>query len=151
MIVARPGDDFVWIEGYYEIRGHNRYWVGGHWARPPHRGAVWIGPRWEHRDRHYAFIPGYWQEGRVVSQYSPRRPEVIVYGAPPAPRREICDERSRPSRNHIWIDGYWSVRDGRHYWVAGCWSLPPRMGAVWVKPCWEHRDRNYVFIDGYWR
>ncbi len=154
IIVSRPGDDFVWIAGYYEIRGHNRYWVSGHWIRPPRQGVVWISPRWEQRGRNYAFIPGYWGDApgfQVVNRYSPRRPEVVIMNAPPPLHREYRNEHARPSRNHIWIDGYWSVRGGRHSWVAGYWTVPPRHNAMWVKPRWDHRGREYVFVDGYWR
>lgn len=77
--------------------------------------------------------------------------DVNVYlGAPPAPRHEVIVERDRPSRNHVWVEGYWANRHGRHEWIRGHWELPPHGRTVWIAPRWEKRDRGYVFIDGYW-
>lgn len=77
--------------------------------------------------------------------------DVNIYlGAPPPPRHEVIVERERPSRNHVWVAGYWANHHGRHEWVAGHWELPPHGRTVWIAPRWEKRDRGYVFIDGYW-
>jgi len=74
----------------------------------------------------------------------------VYLGAPPAPRHEVIVERDRPSRNHVWVAGYWANRHGRHEWIPGHWELPPRGRTVWIAPRWEKRDRGYVFIEGYW-
>lgn len=74
----------------------------------------------------------------------------IVLGAPPPPREEIIVERERPSREHVWVRGYWVHRHGHHEWVAGHWERPPQGRHVWVEPRWERRGRGYVFIEGYW-
>ncbi|HEY4245728.1 MAG TPA: YXWGXW repeat-containing protein [Lacunisphaera sp.] len=74
----------------------------------------------------------------------------VYLGAPPPPRHEVIVERDRPSRNHVWVEGYWANRHGRHEWIAGHWELPPHGRTVWVAPRWEKRDRGYVFIEGYW-
>jgi hypothetical protein len=76
---------------------------------------------------------------------------VIVKLAPPPARREVIVERERPSREHVWINGYWVWREGRHVWVAGRWERPPHPHAVWVEPRWEHRREGYAFVEGYWR
>jgi hypothetical protein len=63
VVIERPGPDHVWVGGFWEWRPavHNYEWVPGHWARPPHRRAVWVGPRWEHRRRGWYYRPGYWR------------------------------------------------------------------------------------------
>lgn len=75
---------------------------------------------------------------------------VNVDVAPPPPRDEVIVERDRPSRDHVWVKGYWAWRDGHHVWVAGHWERPPRAHATWIEPRWERRGHGYVFIDGYW-
>ncbi|HXJ39757.1 MAG TPA: hypothetical protein VNH18_10800 [Bryobacteraceae bacterium] len=50
-----PGLGFVWIDGYYVPSGGRYAWRQGYWTRPPHRGAVWVAPRWER---------GHYHEGR---------------------------------------------------------------------------------------
>jgi len=43
-VPARPGPDYVWVEGYnYPERGHYK-WHDGYWTRPPYEGAYWVEP-----------------------------------------------------------------------------------------------------------
>jgi len=74
----------------------------------------------------------------------------IVLEAPPPPRHEVIIERNRPTRDHVWVNGYWMNRRGHHEWVAGRWEVPPRGRTVWNEPRWERRGRGYVFVEGYW-
>jgi hypothetical protein len=57
----RPGRDYVWVAGYWGVRGGRRDWIPGHWERPPHPHMTWVEPRWEHRDRGYVFVEGRWK------------------------------------------------------------------------------------------
>jgi hypothetical protein len=60
VVPARPGPDYVWIEGYwYPVEGHYR-WHRGYWTLPPYAGAHWVGPRHE-GGRYYV---GYWDGDR---------------------------------------------------------------------------------------
>ena len=77
--------------------------------------------------------------------------DLNINVAPPEPRHEVIVERDRPSRDHVWVPGFWEWRHDRHYWVAGHWERPPHGMHEWVEPRWEHRDHNYVFIRGFWR
>ena len=70
--------------------------------------------------------------------------------APPPPRREVIVEHDRPSRDHVWVPGYWAWRHEHHEWVAGHWERPPHGKHKWVEPRWDHRGHGYVFIEGYW-
>ena len=56
VLPARPGPDFIWVEGYwYPVGGHYK-WHGGYWSRPPYAGARWVVP---HHDGE-RFYAGYW-------------------------------------------------------------------------------------------
>ena len=51
-----PGIGYSWIDGYWYPYGGRYSWRPGYWARPPFRGAFWVGPR-------YAggrYFRGYW-------------------------------------------------------------------------------------------
>jgi WXXGXW repeat (2 copies) len=53
---ARPGPEFVWIDGYWYPSGGHYRWHAGYWTRPPYAGAHWVGP---HHDGQQYFA-GYW-------------------------------------------------------------------------------------------
>lgn len=56
-----PSHDHVWVAGYHKWDGHAYVWVPGTWELPPHPHAVWVAPRWEHRNGGYVFVAGYWK------------------------------------------------------------------------------------------
>ena len=56
-----PGAGYVWINGYWGLRGNAYAWVPGYWGRPPHRRAVWVAPRWERVGGRYRFHEGRWR------------------------------------------------------------------------------------------
>jgi WXXGXW repeat (2 copies) len=60
---ARPGPDWVWIEGYWYPVGKKYHWHEGYWTRVPYAGAHWVGPRYEGGQ----FFAGFWDgdRGRV--------------------------------------------------------------------------------------
>jgi hypothetical protein len=57
----RPGPGFVWVPGYYVVRGNHWEWAGGHWERPPRPGAVWVEPRYQRHGDAYDFSFGFWR------------------------------------------------------------------------------------------
>jgi hypothetical protein len=157
VVFAQPSPAHVWVRGYWMWRGGRHVWLAGRWELPPRAGFVWVEPRWEHRERGYVFVAGSWRAGSaVVHETVAVQPSVSVHvnfvaQPPPPPRREVVVERERPSREHVWLNGYWAWREGRHVWLAGHWERPPRPHAVWVEPRWEHRREGYVFVEGFWR
>lgn len=158
MIPAQPSSVHVWVGGYWGWRAGRHFWQAGRWEIPAQPGSVWIEPRWVRRGRGYVFVAGNWQAGSVVvvNQRPALRPSnrvsVIVVAQPPPPlRHEMVAERDRPSREHVWINGYHEWRDGHHVWIAGHWERPPHAHGVWVEPRWEHQAQGYVFIAGFWR
>jgi len=58
-----PGQEFVWVEGYWYPVGRHHRWHDGYWTRPPYEGAYWVAP---HHEREQ-FFAGYWggDRGRV--------------------------------------------------------------------------------------
>ncbi len=58
---ARPSPQHVWIGGYHRWDGHAYAWEPGRWEVPPREHAVWVEPRWEHRNGGYVFVEGRWR------------------------------------------------------------------------------------------
>jgi len=58
---ARPGPNYVWVNGYHRWDGNAYHWESGRWEVPPHAHARWISPRWEHHHDGYVFIEGRWR------------------------------------------------------------------------------------------
>jgi hypothetical protein len=56
-----PGPGFVWIDGFYDLRGASWVWVSGYWTRPPHPRATWVAPYWERQGNRYRFHRGRWR------------------------------------------------------------------------------------------
>jgi hypothetical protein len=55
-----PGGEVVWVPGYYAPAGAGWVWVGGHYERPPRRGAVWVAPVYERHGADVHFRVGGW-------------------------------------------------------------------------------------------
>ncbi len=168
---APPGPGYVWIP-------HHRVWANGRWAHvpgawvlPPQPGARWVEGQWDPQTRQWT--EEHWEVTTTTSypsypaaptspppavQYAEPGPdygyangeaEVVFESAPPPMRQEIIPPR--PSRDHVWVAGYWTVNRGRHEWQPGRWEIPPRGRSVWVAPRWEQRGHSYVMTRGYWR
>jgi hypothetical protein len=58
---ASPGPGYIWIDGFWDWGAHDYFWVPGRWDRPPRLGAVWVGPRYDHRGRHHYYQRGHWR------------------------------------------------------------------------------------------
>jgi len=61
LVSARPGPGYVWVAGYWGVRGSRYVWVSGRWERPPRRGAVWVAPRYERRHGSWVVLGGWWR------------------------------------------------------------------------------------------
>ena len=59
-VTLAPEPGVVWIGGAWFWEGR-WIWHAGHWGRPPHRGAVWVGPRHVYRGGHHVWVRGYWR------------------------------------------------------------------------------------------
>ena len=57
----RPSVKHVWIGGYHRWDGNAYVWEPGRWEVPPREHAVWVAPKWEHRNGGYVFVEGRWR------------------------------------------------------------------------------------------
>ena len=55
-----PGDEFVWVSGYWEHHHKHWTWVSGHWQPRPHVGATWQSGHWDHTTDGWVWTPGRW-------------------------------------------------------------------------------------------
>jgi hypothetical protein len=61
IVGVAPGPGYIWTEGFWDLRGGNWVWAGGHWMRPPRPHAVWVAPAWRHEGNRWRFYRGRWQ------------------------------------------------------------------------------------------
>src|SRR5215831_14905376 len=55
VVGVAPGPGYVWVDGFWDLRGGRWMWSRGYWVRPPRRGAIWVAPAWRPYDRGYRF------------------------------------------------------------------------------------------------
>ena len=58
VVGVAPAPGFVWVGGYWHWYGSRWVWYRGHYARPPHGGAIWVGPRYVNRGGTRVYIRG---------------------------------------------------------------------------------------------
>jgi hypothetical protein len=61
VVGVAPGPGFFWVGGYYHWYGNRWGWRAGHYERPPHAGARWVGPRYAYRGNARIYVRGYWR------------------------------------------------------------------------------------------
>lgn len=62
-----PGDDYIWVPGYWSWDGDDYYWVPGTWVLAPEPGLLWTPGYWGWGGSGFIFTAGYW--GPVVGFY----------------------------------------------------------------------------------
>jgi hypothetical protein len=82
--------------------------------------------------------------------FSAMAADVVIRLAPP---RAVIERRSpRPSRNHVWVNGYQRWDGNAYSWNQGRWEQPPRPRARWVQHRYtRQRGGGYVYVQGHWR
>jgi len=79
----------------------------------------------------------------------PAQAELVIKVRPPISIRER--RTVRPTREHVWVNGYHTWDGNAYAWQSGRWERPPHAHAVWVAPRYRHRHGGYVYAEGYWR
>jgi len=59
--IAAPAPGYYWVPGYWDWNGNDWFWVSGVWQQPPHDGARWVRPRYNHRHGQWQYYRGHWQ------------------------------------------------------------------------------------------
>jgi hypothetical protein len=58
VVPARPGPEFLWIDGYWVPSGKTYAWHDGYWTHAPAPGAVWVVPRYDGK----LYYVGHWKD-----------------------------------------------------------------------------------------
>ena len=62
----RPGRDYVWLRGSWDLHGNDWAWVPGRWERPDHRDNRWVRARYTREGNAWRYEPAHWSNQRVV-------------------------------------------------------------------------------------
>jgi len=127
----KPRRGYVWVNGHWDWRGSDWVWVSGRYERE-RSGFRYREPTWVQQGGAWVAVDGGWVAmGPTV--------------APPPPRQE----RWKPRRGYVWVDGHWDWRGNRWTWVPGRYERE-RLGHVYRAPRWEQRGGVYVNVSGGW-
>jgi len=146
-----PGTASIWIDGYWQWTEGRFAWVAGQWAEPPGQPPyTWVPARWSSDERGWTFHEPCWTPSSgspsTVHQ-APSLPHAVA-AAPPPPLL-VESAGTPPSRESVWIPGFWSWTGLRFVWVAGTWSAP-RPGMRWVEGHWRPDRGAWRWEAGRW-
>jgi hypothetical protein len=147
-----PGPASVWIDGHWQWAEGRFGWVAGQWTEPPGRPPyTWVPARWTSDARGWTFHEPYWYRayGSPATVHEPPTLALLVATAPPPPLL-VESPGAPPSREAVWIPGFWSWTGLRFAWVAGCWSAP-RPGWRWIEGYWKPERGAWRWEPGRWR
>jgi len=68
-----PGNGYMWVDGYWAVRGRHYVWVPGLWQRPPYAGAYWSHPHYDHYPEGWRIHEGYWDHEDHGDHYDNHR------------------------------------------------------------------------------
>lgn len=71
--VARPGPDYVYVNGYWHDNSGRWGWIPGRWERPAAPRATWVAPQYIRTGRGTIYQPGHWSNQQVVVDDSVRQ------------------------------------------------------------------------------
>jgi len=72
----------------------------------------------------------------------------IATDAPPRARYER--RAVRPSRDSVWIRGYWDRQDDRWAWVDGRWERPSDRRHRWINARYQREGRAWRYEPAHW-
>lgn len=81
------------------------------------------------------------------------QPGYVIQQPPPAPTSAPYESMGpRPSRDAVWVAGYYDYVGGDQYrWVPGHWENPPAGQHTWVPAGWQQTTGGYVWNRGRWQ
>jgi len=147
-----PGSAAVWIDGYWQWTDGAFAWVPGQWADPPGSPPyTWVPARWTSDARGWTFHEPFWTPSAGTPSTVHEAPTVAhgVARLPPPPLL-VESPGTPPSRDAVWIPGFWSWTGQRFAWVAGTWSAP-RPGMRWIEGHWKPDRGGWRWEPGRWR
>lgn len=147
-----PSPDAVWTEGYWQWAGGRWNWTFGEWAVPPGKPPyAWTPARWVGDDRGFTFHEPYWRATSGTPR-DIRQPVPVHHGTASRPPPPLLVEvpGAAPSRDAIWIPGFWAWSGTRFVWVAGDWSAP-WPGHTWVEGHWKRSGAGFAWVPGRWK
>ena len=68
--------------------------------------------------------------------------------APPRVRYER--RMARPSRDAVWIRGFWDWQGDNWVWIPGRWTVPEERHARWIGPRYRREYGGYRYEPGHW-
>ena len=81
--------------------------------------------------------------------FSATAADIVVRIKPP--RIAVERRAPRPSRDHVWVQGYQRWDGNAYAWTPGRWEQPPRRNAHWVAHRWVHQRDGWVMVEGHWQ
>jgi len=68
-----------------------------------------------------------------------------------APPRVRYERRyARPSRDAVWVRGFWDWQGDNWVWIPGRWIVPEERRARWVGPRYVRFAGGYRYVPGHW-
>jgi hypothetical protein len=61
-VVPAPRKGYVWVPGYYDLKGKKHVWKAGHWEKS-RKGYHYVEPRWTQADNRWELHRGGWNKG----------------------------------------------------------------------------------------
>jgi WXXGXW repeat (2 copies) len=121
-----PGEDYIWVPGYWDWSPEGYYWVPGTWVLAPEPGLLWTPGYWAFDAGLFYWHPGYW--GPVVGYYG-----GIAYGF------------GYPGSGYY--GGYW--RDRHFFYNRAVNNVnPARIHYVYRRPVVRHNVSHISYNGG---
>lgn len=77
VVGTAPGDNYVWVNGYWGWSGGRWVWRPGRWTVAPYDNYAWVPSGWTRYGSRYRFVPGRWAPRHDYYRYY--RPDVYVH------------------------------------------------------------------------
>jgi hypothetical protein len=150
--VPQPSAASVWIDGHWQWAAGRWSWVAGQWATPPGRPPyVWVAARWVGDDRGFTFHEPFWRPSSSSAAAIHVPPFVPLTASPATPPPLLVETPvGRPSREAVWIPGFWTWTGRRYVWASGSWSAP-YPGHSWTEGHWRRSGNGFTWTPGLWR